>query len=293
MACYNPQLLAYWLAYGGSWPPPYPEIIALAVSDGDDPVDAMHRWYQRACALGANPPLPPKLTIDQSNDLRQFAAESNCTMSTLFDTIIETLLKGGSPAAAEAYKAPCSNNTPPVKATVNLYTKDQVIHNVPQDKLEQMGPETLASVVAITDEIPWTPARLATFKKKQAEAIAEREAKKKMEFECAKAKALDVGEDLWSESAQAAHRVVKYSYEGQRIWHCPTSLAAVVNAVSPTSYTAITERLSEDQYIQWPAAKVNALNIKRAEKVAATKKAARKEQIDELVSKLLKERNEL
>lgn len=291
MACYNPQLLAYWLAYGGSWPPPYPEIIALAVSDGDDPVDAMHRWYQRACALGANPPLPPKLTIDQSNDLRQYAAESNCTMSTLFDAIIDALLKGGSPTAAEAYKAHRSNNTPPVKATFNVYTKDQVIHNVPADKLEQMGPETLASVVAITDEIPWTPARLATFKKKQAEAIAEREAKKKAEFECAKARAMDEGEDLWKAlaSPESARFFNIYTPEGMRTLR----LDDLLNGEEDLHYGRIDEIIRSDQRVTWPREKVRRLNAKRAEKAAASKKAARKEQIDDLVSKLLKERNEL
>lgn len=270
----------------------YPQIIARAISDGQDPVYEMHRWYRLACAYGATPPAPPKLTIDQSNDLRQFAAESNCTMSTLFDATIDTLLKGGSPtaAAAEAYKAHRSNNTPPTKATFNVYTKDQVIHNVPADKLEQMGPETLASVVAITDEIPWAPKRLELFKKAQAETIAEREAKKKMELEAGIKRALDVTEDLVKAAEQPYVRKIRIHTIGGLCFH--TTLDKIWLIDDGYWFHTVEELVGEAWY-DWPTTKVAGINQKRHEKAAVSKKAKRKEQIDELVSKLLKERNEL
>jgi hypothetical protein len=297
----------------------YPQIIARAVSDGDDPVDAMHRWYQRACALGANPPLPPDLTrvlsrVTQFNATLDAMAESDSSMSSLFQAFVDTFAEGRftgtiSPTASpsetlseyfQRMKSATSSmsstpkgpgEAPPATPTVNVYTKDQVIHNVPAEKLDQMGPETLASVVAITDEIPWAPKRLELFKKAQAETIAEREAKKKVEFECAKARAMNVGEDLWKAlaSPESARFFNIYTPEGVRTLR----LDDLLNGEEDLHYGRIDEIISSDQRVMWPSEKVRRLNAKRAEKAAASKKAKRKEQIDELVSKLLKERNEL
>jgi hypothetical protein len=307
MAWTNDRILEYWLAHGASpyseFNPEetrhtfinYPDIIAQAISNGKDPVHAMNKWYRVTVAYGGRPKPPPTITFDQINNLRQYAAESNCTMSDLFYAVLTELRKGNCPLAGEtvANMEKGLRKKPPTSPTINVYTKDNVIHNVPANKLTEMGPETLASVVAITDEMPWSESRVADFKKQQGKRLEEVAAKKKAALEAARARALDVGEDLWSPTAQTFARVAKYSYEGDTHWHVLTRLSAIVNAISDERYYAISEELHDGTHVQWPSVKVCKLNEKRATKNAESKKAKRKEQIDELVSKLLKERNEL
>jgi hypothetical protein len=55
---------------------------------------------------------------------------------------------------------------------------------------------------------------------------------------------------------------------------------------------SVTEEL-DGPNAEWPQTKIIAVNAQIAHRAETAKKAKRKEQIDELVSKLLKERNEL
>ena len=310
MAYANPSLMAFWLAYGGSLPPSlnqgtpsmkpqYANIICRAILESKDPVHEMHKWYSTACAYGATPTPPPTFTLNQFNNLRQYAAESNCTMSDLFYAVLTELRKGNCPMTGEtvANMEKGLGKKPPASPTINVYTKDNVIHNVPQDKLTEMGPETLASVVAITDEMPWSDSRVADFKKEQGKRLEEAAAKKKAALEIQKARALDVGEDLWKAlaSPESNRYFSAYGRAHGLDWTYTDKqpLSKLLQEDICSSFYQITEHLEDGVTVKWPAAKVQKFNEKRVAKAAETKKAKRKEQIDELVSKLLKERNEL
>lgn len=263
----------------------YPKIIAEAISDGKDPVHTMNKWYRVTRMYGGKPQPPPTLTFDQINSLRQYAAESNCTMSDLFYAVLQALraAEGTDKGAAEGTGAP-------TKPTVNVYTKDQVIHHVPVEKLSEMGPATLASIVTITDEIPWDERRVVNFKKQQAAVIADKEAKKKAALEHDLKRALDETEDLEKAAKQPYVRRIQVYDPGALRY--VTTLDKVWSLDEAYWFTTVQE-LVGDAWYDWPTNKVMALNQKRAAKAAESKKAARKAQIDELVSKLIKERNEL
>jgi hypothetical protein len=305
MAYANPSLMAFWLAYGGSLPPSlnpgmpsmkpqYANIICRAILESKDPVHEMHKWYSIACAYGATPTPPPTFTLNQFNNLRRYAAESNCTMSDLFYAVLTELRKGNCPLAGETVasmeKGP--SKKPPTSPTINVYTKDNVIHNVPTDKLTEMGPETLASVVAITDEMPWSESRVAAFKKEQGKRLEEAAAKKKAALEAEQALALKVNEDFTSASATVTNRMLIVYYGapvGRKI-----SLSALLQGSGGTHISDVLELIGDGHsHVPWPDCKVMRLNNYIDTKDVERKKQVRKDQIDELVSKLLKERNEL
>jgi hypothetical protein len=305
MAYANPSLMAFWLAYGGSLPPSlnqgtpsmkpqYANIICWAICEGKDPVHEMYKWYSIACAYGATPTPPPTFTLNQVNNLRQYAAESNCTMSDLFYAVLTELRNGQCPLAGEtvANVEKGLGKKPPTSPTINVYTKDSVIHNVPANKLTEMGPETLASVIAITDEMPWSESRVADFKKQQGKRLEEAAAKKKAALEAEQALALKVNEDFTSASATVTNRMLIVYYGapvGRKI-----SLSALLQGSGGTHISDVLELIGDGHsHVSWPDCKVTRLNNHIDTKDAERKKQVRKEQIDELVSKLLKERNEL
>jgi hypothetical protein len=306
MAWTNDRILEYWLAHGASpyseFNPEetrhtfinYPDIIAQAISNGKDPVHAMNKWYRVTVAYGGRPKPPPTITFDQINNLRQYAAESNCTMSDLFYAVLTELRKGNCPLAGEtvANMEKGLRKKPPTSPTINVYTKDNVIHNVPANKLTEMGPETLASVVAITDEMPWSDSRVAAFKKEQGKRLDGAAAKKKAALEAEQALALKVNEDFTSASATATTRMLIVYYGapvGRKI-----SLSALLQGSGGTHISDVLELIGDGHsYVPWPNCKVMRLNNYIDTKDVERKKQVRKEQIDELVSKLLKERNEL
>jgi hypothetical protein len=253
----------------------------------------MHKWYSIACAYGASPLPPPTLTLNQFNTLRRYAAESDYSMSHLFDAVLTELRNGKRPLAGEtvANMEKGLGKKPPTSPTINVYTKDSVIHNVPANKLTEMGPETLASVVAITDEMPWSESRVAAFKKEQGKRLEEAAAAKATKEKAERARALNVNEDVWSCGSEAETRRVNASDPG---WVAMADLKALLERLIKRNERlgSVTEEL-DGPNAEWPQAKIIAVNAQIAHRAETAKKAKRKEQIDVLVSKLLKERNEL
>jgi hypothetical protein len=271
----------------------YTQIALRAILDGKDPVHEMNKAYRMAYLYGSKLPPPPTLTISQSSDLLRLAAESDSSMSHLFNAFLEALAKG-SCAVEDTITASMEKGLgkkPPTSPTINVYTKDSVIHNVPQDKLTEMGPETLASVVTITDEMPWSESRVAAFKKEQGKRLDEAAAAKATKEKAERARALNVNEDVWSCGSEAETRRVVAT---GGYFHADADLKALLERCVLRDQQL--ETLAEDiggVKVPWSVAKLNRVNAQIKSHSANAKKAKRKDQIDELVSKLLKERNEL